>query len=84
MSGKSSALQRLATEVWIHKDGKSCFDRIFVFSASVGKTFEDGIDDTWAPVKHLIESHHGEIEVESREGEGTTFTVILPKKQEEK
>jgi two-component system phosphate regulon sensor histidine kinase PhoR len=37
-----------------------------------------------AIVKHLIESHHGEIEVESREGEGTTFTVILPKKQEEK
>ncbi|KIH71701.1 two-component system histidine kinase PnpS [Salinicoccus roseus] len=37
-----------------------------------------------AIVKHLIESHHGEIEVESREGEGTTFTVILPKKQEDK
>lgn len=37
-----------------------------------------------AIVKHLIESHHGEIEVESREGEGTTFTAILPKKQEEK
>ena len=35
-----------------------------------------------AIVKHLIESHHGRIEVESREGEGTTFTVILPKKQE--
>ena len=56
MSGKSSALQRLATEVWVHKDGKSCFDRIYVFSASVGKTFEDGIDDTWAPVKKLIET----------------------------
>ena len=56
MSGKSSALQRLATEVWVHKDGKSCFDRIYVFSASVGKTFEDGIDDTWQPVKRLIET----------------------------
>ena len=56
MSGKSSALRRLATEVWVHKDGKSCFDRIFVFSASVGKTFEDGIDDTWGPVKKLIET----------------------------
>ena len=39
----------------MHKDGKSCFDRIYVFSASVGKTFEDGIDDTWAPVKRLID-----------------------------
>ena len=55
-SGKSSALQRLATEVWVHKDGKSCFDRIYVFSASVGKTFEDGIDDTRAPVKRLTET----------------------------
>ena len=36
-----------------------------------------------AIVKHLIESHHGEIEVESREGEGTTFIVTLPKKQED-
>ncbi|GAA3720949.1 ATP-binding protein [Salinicoccus jeotgali] len=36
-----------------------------------------------AIVKHLIESHRGEIEVESREGEGTTFTVTLPKKQED-
>ena len=56
MSGKSSALQRLATEVWVHKDGKSCFGRNYVFSASVGKTFDDGIDDTWLPVKRLIDS----------------------------
>ncbi len=27
MSGKSSALQRLLTEVWVGNDGKSCFDR---------------------------------------------------------
>ncbi|WP_340084818.1 ATP-binding protein [Siminovitchia sp. FSL H7-0308] len=34
-----------------------------------------------AIVKHLIESHHGSIKVESEEGEGTIFTVTLPKKQ---
>lgn len=36
-----------------------------------------------AIVKHLVESHHGTIHVESREGEGTVFTVLLPKHQVE-
>lgn len=35
-----------------------------------------------AIVKHLVDSHHGTISVESREGEGTTFIVSLPTKQE--
>ena len=56
MSGTSSALQRLFTEVWVGNDGKSCFDRIYIFSPSVGSTFEDGIDETWTPVKRLIET----------------------------
>ena len=34
-----------------------------------------------AIVKHLVESHHGSIHVESEEGKGTVFTVILPRKQ---
>ena len=35
MSGKSNFLVKLVTEVYRHKDGKSCFDRIYVFSPSV-------------------------------------------------
>ena len=56
MSGKSSALQRLFTEVWVGPNGKSVFDRIYIFSPSVGSSFEDGIDETWTPVKRLIET----------------------------
>lgn len=34
-----------------------------------------------AIVKHLVESHKGQIKLDSVEGEGTTFTLILPKRQ---
>ncbi|MBS4174070.1 two-component system histidine kinase PnpS [Bacillus sp. FJAT-49736] len=33
-----------------------------------------------AIVKHLVESHHGSIEVKSKEGKGTSFLITLPKK----
>lgn len=32
-------------------------------------------------VKHLVEAHHGEIKVESKVGEGSTFTFVLPLRQ---
>ena len=50
MSGKSNFLVKLVTEVYRHKDGKSCFDRIYVFSPSVH------VDPIWKPVKDMIES----------------------------
>ena len=50
MSGKSNFLVKLVTEVYRHKDGKSCFDRIYVFSPSVN------VDPIWKPVKDMIES----------------------------
>ena len=31
-----------------------------------------------AIVKNIVDSHHGTISVESKEGEGTTFTIFLP------
>jgi len=32
----------------------------------------------------IIQHHHGRIEVQSKEGEGTTFTIYLPQRHEEK
>ncbi len=34
--------------------------------------------------KKIIESHNGDITIDSKEGEGTTFTITLPEKQAEK
>jgi len=33
-------------------------------------------------VKHIVEAHRGEIRVESKIGEGSSFTIILPRLQE--
>ena len=32
-------------------------------------------------VRHIVTNHGGEVNVASREGEGSTFTVVLPRKQ---
>lgn len=36
-----------------------------------------------AIVKHLVEAHHGEIDVESEQGKGTVFTVRLKRASNE-
>jgi signal transduction histidine kinase len=32
-----------------------------------------------AMVRHIVDAHHGQIQMESEVGEGSTFTVLLPK-----
>ena len=50
MSGTSNFLVKLVTKVYRHKGGKSCFDRIYVFSPSVH------MEPIWKPVRDMIEN----------------------------
>ena len=72
MSGKTNFLVKLITEVWRHKDGKSCFDRIYVFSPSVNH------DPMWRPVREMIESEILDLMNPNHRNEPFFFDEPLP------
>jgi len=54
-------------------------DKIFEpFFTTKSKEGEKGLGMGLAISKRIIEDHHGEISVESKAGQGTTFSVCLP------
>jgi light-regulated signal transduction histidine kinase (bacteriophytochrome) len=61
---------------------ESYIDKIFViFQRLHGRTQYEGTGIGLAIVKKIIEKHNGLIGVKSHEGEGATFTIVLPLKQ---
>jgi signal transduction histidine kinase len=60
------------------EDQKVIFDRFQRGGASNSKLNEDGTGLGLAIAKEIVELHGGEISLESRKNEGSTFSICLP------
>lgn len=63
------------------KDLPHIFDRFFRADAARSTSKRNGYGLGLAIAKRIVESHHGTLAAESSVDNGSTFTVILPKKQ---
>jgi signal transduction histidine kinase len=77
--GDYAQIEILDTGIGIPEDEiGSIFDEFF--RASNAREWEkDGTGLGLSIVKQIVESHDGKISVQSRQGQGTKFTILLPK-----
>lgn len=65
------------------KDQARIFERFYVVDKARTRKENSGTGLGLSLVKHTVQSHGGRIELKSKIGVGSKFTVILPKKYEE-
>jgi len=77
---ENSVLVRISdTGIGIPKEEQARVFDEFYRAANAKRTERDGTGLGLSIVKHIVERHGGQIDVESEEGRGTTFKLTLPR-----
>jgi signal transduction histidine kinase len=83
--GLGSALGDGEARLWVRDTGPGIAreqqERIFRRFARTGRRRSEGAGIGLSVVKAIAEAHHGRIEVDSRPGAGSTFSIVIPTDQ---
>jgi signal transduction histidine kinase len=84
--GAREAVDGRAVECWVKDSGQgiatSRLEKVFERFETTSEPEAGGLGLGLAIVKEIVELHQGVIRVESEQGNGSTFTFVLPHPQE--